>query len=70
MAKLPFQMKIAAVLAGAQAQEFAIGWANGLMRWKFRVRATCSISDSSFDPGSVKYAASEAAITFMRELEP
>lgn len=73
--KVPLQVRMAAALAGVQAKDFAVGWANGLVRWKMRrtddVASRISpelfgVSPNPFEGGSVKWAASEAAVTFMR----
>jgi hypothetical protein len=67
--KIPFQARIAAAVAAAQSRSFAIGWANGVVRWhgRFISKGVLCVVGSPFSRGSVKHAASEAAITFMRE---
>lgn len=72
--KLPFSLALMGGIAAASSREFATGWANGLVRWAGRVVARSEgggylYAENSFERGSTKYAASEAALTFMRERE-
>lgn len=74
--KIPTHLRIAAAMTGAAAAEFAVGWANGLVRWEFRTgmgegdghgRKRLILPANNFLAGSTRFAASEAAVTFMRE---
>jgi hypothetical protein len=64
-------------MASILSKEFAVGWANGLVRWNRRVavRAPYDLAmpytfpRNKFERHSVPYAASEAAIAFMIERE-
>jgi hypothetical protein len=64
--KIPMQARLAAALAGAKVHEFGLGWANGLARWTMRP-ASGQVAENPFPEDSTKFAASEAAVTFMRE---
>lgn len=64
--KLSMQARLAAALAGAKVHEFGIGWANGVVRWTRRP-ASGLVDENPFPEGSTKFAASEAAVTFLRE---
>jgi hypothetical protein len=70
--EIPNQLRLAAAIVGANAKDFAHGWAAGVMAWKSRevgefgpygFRLTVS---HDYPVGSVKLAAFDAAITFMR----
>ena len=67
---MPMGVRLAAIITGANASDFAIGWANGLVRWQGRRLVDGMIMPiaNTLEPGSVKYAASEAAVRFMKEL--
>jgi hypothetical protein len=71
--KLPLEVRFFAAMAGLHSKEFMIGWANGMVRWQGRVgdrsgdQSALYVYPSDFERGSVKFAASEAAVTFMRE---
>jgi hypothetical protein len=68
----PFvNVSMLASVAGAHSRDFAVGWGNGMARWHGRklVSGELAIPLCGFALGTVKYAASEAAVTFMRELE-
>lgn len=67
--KIPMQARLAAALAGARVHEFGIGWANGVARWVARP-ASGLVAENPFPEGSTKFAASEAAILFMRGGNP
>lgn len=72
----PLQVRALALMAGALpvSKDFMIGWANGLVRWSQRDAVSWNPPDdveaSGFPKGSIKFAASEAAVTYMRSLEP
>lgn len=69
--KVPLQVRMGAALAGVHAKDFAVGWANGVVRWNARLprqQMSDEIPENPFAQGSVKFAASAAAIVFMRSL--
>lgn len=59
--------KLALFLATAKGRDFAVGWANGVVR--YHRRSHDIIDANGFEPGSVKYAASEAAVSYCRGME-
>lgn len=72
---IPVQVRLLAALAGQHSRDFAVGWANGLVRWKTRpdawiVAPPNPLPGNPFADGSVKAAASEAAVAFMRNVNP
>lgn len=75
--KLSPRLQVIAAMVGMHSREFSVGWANGMVRWEGRVTYRDPIgqverylfAENRFEPGSVKWAASEAAITFMKERE-
>lgn len=79
--RLPARLQVIAAMVGMHSRDFSIGWANGMVRWEGRVRRKPGLplhpeypdiilSENLFPRGSVKWAASEAAVTFMKELDP
>lgn len=68
--KIPIKMRLAAALAGSNAREFAIGWADGVGRWQRRFltpekHPQLVVAGNPFSAGTVRHAASDAAVTFM-----
>jgi hypothetical protein len=51
---------------GLNARDFAAGWADGVSRWHRRDERS-GVPYNPWPLGSIKRAASEAAVTFMRE---
>ncbi len=69
--KIPINLRILASLAGVNAAEFANGWGEGLFRWNRRNRegAGGEVPSNPLPLGTVRRAASAAAVAFMRELK-
>lgn len=67
---IPFSLKarMGAAMAYSKGGEFAIGWANGVVR--YHRRSADLIDGNPFERGTVKFAASEAAVAYCRGMEP
>jgi hypothetical protein len=69
---IPVKIRVLAALAGVNASDFAIGWGNGVIRWRTRgaaLGAAVLMADNPFPLGSIKRAASDAAVSFCRCLD-
>lgn len=69
--KFPSSLRLLGCKAGQDANDFALGWAEGLARWRSirndpeAIAAARSRPGSFFPFGSVAFAASEAAVAYM-----
>jgi hypothetical protein len=64
--EIPFQVRMAAALAGAKTRDFAIGWANGTTRCQaYLTGVSADWPPNPYPQGSLRYAASNAAVTFL-----
>lgn len=72
--KIPQYLRAAVALLGVSTKEFTVGWANGMVRHQMRndhldgTGQVIGIVRNPFTPGTVKYAASEAAVAFLRSM--
>jgi hypothetical protein len=66
--QIPIKLRILAALAGVNASDFAVGWIQGVGRWRRRHERE-GVGSNPFPLGSVCRAASAAAVAFCAAMD-